>query len=153
MPEEALASALGTIDHIGIVVADLAAARWFAAEVLGLEETRAIELPELAMRACFFRCGSCELEFIEITDADRRADRLPAGAQAHVEHLALRVGDLEAAGAVLSAAGARWSSEPGGAASDVAAPLTAAGAQNIWTDPSTTLGVMWQLVERAEQSR
>jgi hypothetical protein len=70
-----------------------------------------------------------------------------------VEHLAIRVGDLEAASAVLSAAGARWSSEPGGAASDAAVPLSAAGAQNVWTDPSTTLGVMWQLVERAEQSR
>lgn len=136
------------VDHIGIVVHNLAEARAFATGVLGLRETRSIDLPELGMTAAFYRCGDCELEFIEVWDTSRRNERLPAGAVAKVEHVALRVDNLEAALESLGSIGARWSSAPGGDATTLPAPLEAGGGRNLWSDPETTLGVMWQLVER-----
>jgi catechol 2,3-dioxygenase-like lactoylglutathione lyase family enzyme len=138
-----------SVDHIGIVVDSLAAARAFATEVLGLQETRSIELRELGMTAVFYRCGDCELEFIEVWEPSRRDRRLPAGAIARVEHVALRVDNLETVLGSFASSGARWSSAPGGDTAAAPTPLEAAGGLNVWSDPETTLGVMWQLVNRS----
>lgn len=124
------------IDHVAVVVADLAAAEKFATEVLGLELDRAMTVSELARKVAFYHCGPARIEFIEDLDPNRKAAVL-GGRQAVIEHLAIRVGDLDETLAHLSGHGVR---------PDQNGVLEIGGRRSAWTDPDTSLGVILQLL-------
>ncbi len=129
---------LKRIDHIGVVVDDLAEARRFLSDGLGLEITRELELPAKAVKAAFFRCGDVEIECFELTSEDARAARL-RGEQARIDHIAIEVDDLEGTLRALSGLGVR---------ADAPAPTVVGRNLNYWTVPETCDGVQYQFVQK-----
>lgn len=128
---------INLIEHVGIVVSDLNQAKTFAGEALGLQLVRENELPDRGVRFAFYGVGGAQIEFIEPTRPDVREKRLgPPGTLARMEHLAVIVNRLDEAESRLAAHGVTMQPRvktPG----------------RIWamTDPETSGGVMFQVVE------
>jgi catechol 2,3-dioxygenase-like lactoylglutathione lyase family enzyme len=129
---------LRRIDHVGIVVRSLAdPAELLGA--LGLELARANRNDESTGH--YFPCGDASIELIEVHDDEARARRLPDGAEAVIEHIAIEVDDLEAVHRTLTGRGV-----------DVTWPPFPSGdAMMIWTDAATSGGVQYQFLRRPEQ--
>ena len=123
------------LHHIGIVVADLDDVSRFMIEVLGLELETEFDVPELRRRVAFFKCGSARIELIDDLDPDTRERNLH-GAPARLEHVALEVDDVEAEIARLATSGVSTSAR---------GVVRAGGRLNVWTNPLTSRGVMFQL--------
>lgn len=124
------------IDHVGVVVADLVAGRRFVTEVLGFVACDAVEVPG-RLRAEFFTKGTCELELIEVSEPRERAARLPEGAQATLDHVALRATDVAGAVAELERGGVAFEGEG----------VRAIGGRDVaFTMAATSAGVRFQVV-------
>lgn len=136
------------IDHVGVVVDDLDGARSFLSSVLGLEQDREMDRPDLGLKTAFFRCGPADIEIIEVTDPAARHRRLGEGTHARIEHIAVRVDDLREAAQVLAQRGVRFQG-PSGEHRQANDPLRVGETLNLWTDPNTSRGVQYQLVENA----
>jgi methylmalonyl-CoA/ethylmalonyl-CoA epimerase len=122
---------LRRIDHVGIVVDDMAA-HVSQLEGLGLSLGRTNENDESFAR--YYPCGDPSVELIEVRDAAARERRLPPGEQARIEHIAFEVDDLlEARGVTVS-----WPPFPSGSA------------QMIWTDGESSGGVQYQFLVRPQ---
>src|SRR3954465_4561208 len=76
------------LDHVGIFVRDLEAAKRFAAETLGLELEREGPQPALGLNTAFYRAGPAMIELIEHQDADTGEEKR-GGAQAKIDPVAL----------------------------------------------------------------
>jgi catechol 2,3-dioxygenase-like lactoylglutathione lyase family enzyme len=129
---------LRRIDHVGIVVRGLAdQAELLGA--LGLELARANRNDESTGH--HFPCGDASIELIEVHDDEARARRLPDGADAVIEHIAIEVDDLEAVHRTLTGRGidVTWPPFPSG------------DAMMIWTDAATSGGVQYQFLRRPER--
>jgi methylmalonyl-CoA/ethylmalonyl-CoA epimerase len=126
---------LARIDHVGVVVADLAA-HVDQLEALGLELGRANENDESL--GLHYPCGGPSVELIEVRDPAARARRLPAGEQARIEHIAFEVDDLAEVRALLEARGVTVSWPP----------FTSGTAEMIWTDGESSGGVQYQFLVR-----
>ncbi|HVB76727.1 MAG TPA: VOC family protein [Candidatus Nitrosotalea sp.] len=124
------------VDHIGVIVDDLAEARGFLVDV-GLELDREFHDPG-RLDAAFYRCGDTMIEVIEINDVKEREERL-GGDRARIEHLAVEVADMEQTLAALAALGVRTKTPE---ARKIGATL------NIWTEPQSSDGVVYQLVQK-----
>src|SRR3954465_9089583 len=83
------------LDHVGIFVRDLEAAKRFAAETLGLELEREGPQPALGLNTAFYRAGPATIELIEHQDADTGEEKR-GGAQAKIDHAPFRVAAPEA---------------------------------------------------------
>lgn len=129
------------LDHVGIVVDDLAAAKRFLAETLGLQLVRELEVPALARRVAFFQCGDASIEVIEDLNLESKARALD-GASARIEHLALEVDNVDAALATLGDLGVK---------ADSHGVLRVGSRLNAWTDPHTTDGVTYQLLSSVDE--
>lgn len=125
---------LKRLDHIGVVVDDLEEAKRFLAETLGLELDRTVEIP--GRRGAFFRCGGSEIEVLEEMEPEAR-ERILGGAKARIEHIAIEVDDLDRTMAALEGLGVRAGR----------APIATGDRVNLWTDPDTCDGVMYQLIQ------
>jgi len=125
---------VGRIDHIGVIVDDLADAEQMLGDGFGLERTTTAERDDLKL--AFFKCGDVSIEVIEMLDPDLRRERLGEGARARIEHIAFKVPDLERALTALAALGI----EPN------APPLRSGTRTMIWTDPATSDDIMFQFV-------
>src|SRR4051794_4373170 len=101
---------LKRLDHIGVIVANLDAARVLLERDFGLVSVREVERPEL--RAAFFRCGNADIELIEILDADMRKQRLGDAPDARVEHIAIEVAGIDDVLAVLGRLGITTTGPP-----------------------------------------
>ena len=125
------------IDHVGVVVGDLAA-HVEQLEALGLSLGRTNENSESV--AAYYTCGDPSVELIEVRDPDARERRLPRGEQARIEHIAFEVDDLQEVRDLLRARGVTvsWPPFPSGTA------------QMIWTDAETSGGVQYQFLVRPE---
>jgi catechol 2,3-dioxygenase-like lactoylglutathione lyase family enzyme len=125
------------IDHVGVVVDDLAA-HVEQLEALGLSLGRANENDESF--AAYYPCGDPSVELIEVRDAKAREQRLPRGERARIEHIAFEVDDLEEVRDLLEKRGVTvsWPPFPSGTA------------QMIWTDAETSGGVQYQFLVRPE---
>ncbi|MDQ6774534.1 MAG: VOC family protein [Candidatus Dormibacteraeota bacterium] len=123
------------LDHIGVLVDDLAEAQRFLSGSLGLELDRTVAGG--SRRGAFYRCGEVEIEVLEDSDADAR-DRVLAGSKARIEHIAVEVDDLDQTLAALQGLGVKAAR----------GPITTGDRVNLWTDPETCDGVMYQLVEK-----
>ncbi len=125
------------IDHVGIVVDDLASACRFVADVMGFEFDRELAIPG-RFQAAFFRCGKAGVELIEITDPELRQQRL-GSATARLEHLAIEVDDLIATADRLRELGVKMASGE---------PTLTGPTRSFFTQPETSDGVTYQLFDR-----
>jgi methylmalonyl-CoA/ethylmalonyl-CoA epimerase len=126
------------VNHIGIVVDNLAEARRWLTEAFGLSLGRSVELPEGKIRGEFYTCGEIDIEVIEIGDPEMRRQRLGDGRRARIEHIAVEVDDLGAALARLAPLGVRTTSPT---------PRRIGKSLHAWTAEETTGGVSYQLTQ------
>lgn len=77
--------------HIGVFVSDIVKSKLFYTEVLGFEIYLEWELKtdDGIVRLVFMRCGTCEIELVQLPDHSERTD-------GPIAHIALRVDDIEA---------------------------------------------------------
>ena len=133
-------------DHVGVLVEDLEQAKAFARDVLGLgAPEREFEAPEHGLAGAFFSLGQGELELFTLDNA--RDARLPEGAPARIDHVAVRVDDLDAERARLGEGGVRFTGPA--LPAEVAEPVELRGVRHLWTDPQTSGGYRLQLIEEA----
>lgn len=128
---------LRRIDHIGIVVPGFTEPAALL-EALGLELGRTNRNDESLAR--YYPCGDASIELIEVHDPEARARRLPEGAAAVIEHIAIEVDDLAEVRAALIAHGVTVSWPP----------FPSGEAMMIWTDAATSGGVQYQFLHRPE---
>jgi hypothetical protein len=128
---------LKRIDHIGIVVPGLGEPAALL-EALGLELGRTNRNDESL--AHYYPCGDASIELICVHDPEARRRRLPAGAAAVIEHIAIEVDDLDEVRRALVERGVEVSWPP----------FPSGDAMMIWTDAATSGGVQYQFLRRPE---
>ena len=116
------------IDHVGIVVGDLAESIDYFRKHFGLTVGRTVDVPG-RMRAAFLSWGEVSLELIEVAGGQR-----PLG----VDHLALAVPDLDEAIADVRSTGM---------ATTTAEAVVLAGRRTIFVEPGGVVPFRFQLVE------
>ena len=128
------------VDHIGIAVKDLEAAKKFYEEVLGLKSAGDEVVEEQKVRVCFFPCGDSELELLESTSPDGPIAKHIERSGEGIQHVALRVDNIENALATHKEKGVRLIDEK---------PRYGAGAASIaFIHPKATGGILMELSER-----
>ena len=125
------------LDHVGIVVAELAA-HVAQLEALGLPLGRTSESSE--SHALYFPCGDASVELIDVRDPAARTRRLPAGERSRIEHIAFET-DSDLGEAARPARGPRR-----GEASWP--PFRSGAGEMIWTTADTSGGVQYQFWRR-----
>ncbi len=123
------------LDHVGVMVADLEAAGAFLAGTFGLELDREADVPSLDVRARFYRAGPVMIEIFQPNDPTV-AERELGGQLAKVEHIALRVGSLDAAIRELGEQGVRFKHDE---------PVVTGPNLSTYTVPETAAGMIFQL--------
>ena len=96
-----------TLDHIGIAVADLAAALAFYRDALGLDVEPAEEVASQRVRAHFIPAGEGALELLEATAPDSPIAGFLTKRGPGLHHITLRVDDIHSALEQLRARGVR----------------------------------------------
>ena len=131
------------VDHIGIGVNDLAATKEFYKNTLGIEHLPEDEVvEEQKVKVSFFPCGDAELEFLETTTPDGPIGKFieKNGGRDGIQHVALRVDNIENAIADLMAKGIKMIDEK---------PRYGAGGSAIaFLHPKATGGVLLELCQR-----
>jgi methylmalonyl-CoA/ethylmalonyl-CoA epimerase len=134
-----------TLDHIGIAVADLAAALAFYRDALGLEIEAPEEVASQRVRAYFITAGAAALELLEATAEDSPIAKYVAKRGPGLHHITLRVDDIEAAITQLKTCGVRLIDET--------ARPGAHGSRVAFIHPSSTHGVLLELKEASREPR
>ncbi len=128
------------VDHIGIAVKDLEQAKKFYTEVLGMECMGEEVVEEQKVKVCFIPCGDSEVELLESTSPDGPIAKYIEKNGEGIQHLAIRVDDIEAALADLKAKGVRLIDEK---------PRYGAGGASIaFVHPKATGGILLELSQR-----
>lgn len=128
------------VDHIGIAVKNLDEALKFYTEVLGLEATGTEEVAEQKVKVAFLPCGDSELELLESTSPDGPIAKFIEKNGEGIQHIAIRVDNIEATLAELKEKGVRLIDEK---------PRYGAGGASIaFLHPKATGGVLLELSER-----
>ena len=128
------------VDHIGIAVKDLEQAKKFYTEVLGLQAMGEEVVEEQKVRVCFIPCGDSEVELLESTSPDGPIAKYIEKNGEGIQHLAIRVDDIEAALADLKEKGVRLIDEK---------PRYGAGGASIaFVHPKATGGILLELSQR-----
>ncbi|KJS78136.1 MAG: methylmalonyl-CoA epimerase [Desulfotomaculum sp. BICA1-6] len=131
---------VGKIDHIGIAVKDMAAAKNFYEQVLGLKVTSEEVVEEQKVKVAFIPTGDSEVELLESTTEDGPIARYIEKNGEGIQHIAFRVENLEEKLAELKAAGVRLIDEK---------PRRGAGGAKIaFLHPKSTFGTLVELCER-----
>ena len=128
------------IDHIGIAVKDMEAAKKFYTEILGMPVQGEEVVEQQKVKVCFIPSGDSEIELLESTSPDGPIAKFIEKNGEGVQHIALRVDNIEAALANLKAKGIRLIDEE---------PRYGAGAASIaFVHPKATGGILLELSER-----
>jgi len=127
------------IDHIGIAVKSLTESSKLY-ELLGIKSTGTEEVAEQKVKVAFFPVGDSEVELLESTAPDGPIARYIEKNGEGMQHLALRVDDLEAALAELKAKGVRLIDEK--------PRYGAGGARIAFIHPKSTGGILLELSEK-----
>lgn len=128
------------VDHIGIAVKDLEQAKKFYTEMLGMEAMGEETVEQQKVRVCFIPCGDSEVELLESTSPDGPIAKFIEKNGEGIQHLALRVDNIENALADLKAKGVRLIDET---------PRYGAGGASIaFIHPKATGGILLELSER-----
>ncbi len=127
-----------TIDHIGILVADLDAAIALFTKILGMGPSSTQEMPDGGVRIAMFDTTNVTLEFLQYLGGDDQFAHDILGEQMGINHFSLEVGDL---GAAMSAV------EGVGAKTMAGFPRQGAHGQVAFFEPETTGGVRFELCQ------
>jgi len=126
------------LDHLGIAVKSLADAKTIY-EKLGLSLSPEEAVPDEKVRVVMVPIGETRLELLEPTSEDSVIAKFIANRGEGLHHISLRVPDLKAAVQKLKAEGTRLVSNE--------IKIGAGGHGYIFLHPSTTAGVLIELVE------
>ncbi|OAR21836.1 hypothetical protein A8W25_31045 [Streptomyces sp. ERV7] len=126
------------IDHIGVVVDDITEARALL-ESLGMRLERAEEVPARNVKIAFYHCGDGRIELIEPTTPEARRRRLGDGNQARLEHIGVEVDDVSQMMRAVQGLGIELTTGE---------PVPVGPNLNAWTEPGTSKGIQFQLVQR-----
>jgi methylmalonyl-CoA/ethylmalonyl-CoA epimerase len=127
------------VDHIGIAVKSLAESSELY-ELLGIKSTGTEEVAEQKVKVAFFPVGDSEVELLESTAPDGPIARYIEKNGEGIQHIALRVDDLDAALAELKAKGVRLIDEK--------PRYGAGGARIAFVHPKSTGGILLELSEK-----
>jgi methylmalonyl-CoA/ethylmalonyl-CoA epimerase len=128
------------VDHIGIAVKDLAEAKKFYTEVLGLTVTGEEVVEQQKVKVCFIPSGDSEIELLESTSPEGPIAKFIEKNGEGIQHIALKVDNIEAALADLKAKGVRLIDE---------VPRYGAGKASIaFIHPKATGGILLELSQR-----
>ena len=132
---------LKRIDHVGVIVDDLAQAKQFLTD-MGMRFDRDLVIPG-RLRAAFYQCGETQIEIIEVDEPEERARRLGDGT-ARVEHIAIEVDSLSTTLQALRGLGVQTTTPE---------PMAVGANLNYWTAPETCDGVQYQLIEKGAAAK
>ncbi|MPL63415.1 hypothetical protein SDC9_09042 [bioreactor metagenome] len=128
------------VDHIGVAVKDLEQAKKFYTEVLGMTPMGEEVVEQQKVKVCFIPCGDSEIELLESTSPDGPVAKFIEKNGEGVQHIALRVDNIQAALEDLKAKGVRLiDQEP---------RYGAGGASIAFVHPKATGGILLELSER-----
>jgi len=127
-------------DHIGIAVKDLSESLIFYADVLGLEATGTEVVSDQKVKVAFLPCGDSEVELLESTDPDGPIAKFIEKRGEGIQHIALRVEDIDEALKVMQEKGLKLI--------DNSPRYGAGGARIAFLHPQASKGVLIELTER-----
>ncbi|MHB1418108.1 MAG: methylmalonyl-CoA epimerase [Bacillota bacterium] len=130
------------IDHIGIAVKSIEEARKLYEGILGLSITGTEVIADQKVKVAFVPTGESELELLESTDPEGPVGKFIEAKGEGLQHIALRVDNLEATLADLKAKGVRLIDEK--------PRYGAGGARIAFIHPKATSGTLIELCERDE---
>ncbi len=128
------------IDHIGIAVKNLEEALKLYADVLGMENIGTEIVEEQKVKVAFLPCGESELELLESTSPDGPVAKFIEKNGEGLQHIALRVDNIEEALKRLKSKGVRLIDEK--------PRYGAGGARIAFLHPKATGGILLELSER-----
>ena len=128
------------IDHIGIATRGIQDAAKFYRDMLGLEVAETEEVADQKVRVAMLPIGESHIELLEAMSEDSPISRFLEKRGPGIHHIAVSVDDIRAALADLKAQGARLIDEE---------PREGAGGCLVaFVHPSSTGGVLWELVQK-----
>lgn len=128
------------VDHIGIAVKDLEAAKKFYTDVLGMTAQGEEVVEQQKVKVCFIPSGDSEVELLESTSPDGPIAKFIERNGEGIQHIALRVDNIENALKELKEKGIRLIDET---------PRYGAGGASIaFIHPKATGGILLELSER-----
>ena len=128
------------IDHIGIAVKSINATKQLYGELLGLNHTGSETVAEQKVTTAFFPVGDTEIELLESASPDGPIAKYLEKKGEGIQHIALRVENIEESLAELKAKGVQLIDEK--------PRLGAGGAKIAFLHPKSTFGVLIELCER-----
>lgn len=128
------------VDHIGIAVKNLEESLKFYTEVIGLEVAGTEVVEEQKVKVAFLPCGDSELELLESTEPDGPIAKYIEKKGEGLQHIALRVENIEETLAELKEKGVRLIDEK--------PRYGAGGAKIAFVHPKATNGILLELSER-----
>ncbi|MFW6068726.1 MAG: methylmalonyl-CoA epimerase [Chloroflexota bacterium] len=130
-----------TVNHIAIVVSDLASAQEFWVDALGLPLERVEDIPSEAVRVAFLETRNGQIELVQPTDQESGVARFLRKRGPGMHHLCLEVADIEATIDRLKAHGVELINETPRESAD--------GRQYAFVHPRSTTGVLVELYQTA----
>ncbi len=128
------------IDHLGIAVSSIEKGKNFWTDILGLTYEGSETVAEQKVTTAFFPVGESEVELLESTDEDGPIAKYIAKRGEGIQHVALRVEDIEAALEELKQKGVQLI--------DQKPRIGAGGAKIAFLHPKATNGVLVELCQR-----
>ena len=128
------------IDHIGIAVNSIVEAMKFWEGALGVKCHGVEEVAEQKVKTAFLPIDDSEIELLEGTSEDSPVSKFIAKNGQGIQHIAIRVADIEAALAELKEKGVRLIDEK--------PRIGAGGAKIAFLHPKATGGVLLELCQR-----
>jgi methylmalonyl-CoA/ethylmalonyl-CoA epimerase len=130
------------IDHLGIAVHNIEEAKKLFQDTLGLEFEGSETVEEQKVTTAFFPVGDSEVELLESTAPDGPIAKYLEKRGEGIQHIALRVENIEEALAELKEKGIRLIDEK--------PRMGAGGAKIAFLHPKSTHGVLIEISERED---
>ncbi|MDR3567693.1 MAG: methylmalonyl-CoA epimerase [Syntrophobacteraceae bacterium] len=128
------------VDHIGIAVNNIEEVKKLYSEILGIPHLGSETVAEQKVTTAFFPVGESEIELLESTAPDGPIAKFIESRGQGIQHIALRVDNIEEALEELKAKGVRLIDEK---------PRKGAGGAKIaFLHPKSTFGVLVELSQR-----
>ncbi|MFO7151773.1 MAG: methylmalonyl-CoA epimerase [Bacillota bacterium] len=128
------------IDHIGVAVKSIEEASKVYTELLGLQLQGIEKVQEQKVKVAFIPVGESEFELLEATDPESAVAKFIEKRGEGIQHIALRVDDIEKALEELKQKGVRLIDEK--------PRYGAGGARIAFIHPKATNGILIELCER-----
>lgn len=131
---------LEKLDHIGIAVENIEDALGFYRDQLGLEVGGFEEIPEQKVKVAFMQIGESRFELLQSTDPAGPVAKFIEKRGQGIQHIAIRVDNIEEALEMLKSKGATLIDEQ--------PRIGAGGAKIAFVHPKSTRGILLELCER-----